>query len=53
MDMIRLQPVRKEDHDLLWNVNQKYLYEMNEKNLGSKETLDRRDQTIRPSNPSS
>ena len=28
MDMIRLQPVRKEDHDLLWNVNQKYLYEM-------------------------
>ncbi len=26
--MIRLQAVRKEDHDLLWNINQKYLYEM-------------------------
>ena len=26
--MIRLQPVRKEDYDLLWNINQKYLYEM-------------------------
>lgn len=26
--MIRLQAVRTEDHDLLWNINQKYLYEM-------------------------
>ena len=26
--MIRLKTVRKEDHDLLWNINQKYLYEM-------------------------
>ena len=26
--MIRLQVVRKEDRDLLWNINQKYLYEM-------------------------
>ena len=26
--MIRLQAVRKEDRDLLWNINQKYLYEM-------------------------
>ena len=26
--MISLKPVRKEDHDLLWNINQKYLYEM-------------------------
>ena len=26
--MIRLQVVREEDRDLLWNINQKYLYEM-------------------------
>ncbi len=26
--MIRLQAVRKEDRELLWNINQKYLYEM-------------------------
>ena len=26
--MLRLQTVRKEDHDLLYNINQKYLYEM-------------------------
>ncbi len=26
--MIRLQAVQKEDRDLLWNINQKYLYEM-------------------------
>jgi len=26
--MISLKPVRSEDHDLLWNINQKYLYEM-------------------------
>ncbi|MBQ7454800.1 MAG: GNAT family N-acetyltransferase [Clostridia bacterium] len=26
--MIRLVPVRQEDHDLLFSVNQKYLYEM-------------------------
>ena len=26
--MLRLQPVRREDHDLLYNINQKYLYEM-------------------------
>ena len=26
--MIGLRAVRKEDHDLLWNINQKYLYEM-------------------------
>ena len=26
--MIKLKSVRKEDHDLLWNINQKYLYEM-------------------------
>lgn len=26
--MIRLQVVRKEDRNLLWNINQKYLYEM-------------------------
>lgn len=26
--MIRLVPVQKEEHDLFWNINQKYLYEM-------------------------
>jgi len=26
--MIRLQVVQEEDRDLLWNINQKYLYEM-------------------------
>ena len=26
--MIRLQPVYPHDRDLLWNLNQKYLYEM-------------------------
>ena len=26
--MIRLQTVQKKDRDLLWNINQKYLYEM-------------------------
>ena len=26
--MLKLQTVRKEDHDLLYNINQKYLYEM-------------------------
>ena len=26
--MIRLQPVQPHDRDLLWNINQKYLYEM-------------------------
>ena len=26
--MIKLQAVHKEDHDLLYNINQKYLYEM-------------------------
>ena len=26
--MLSLQTVRKEDHDLLYNINQKYLYEM-------------------------
>ena len=26
--MIRLQPVQPLDRDLLWNINQKYLYEM-------------------------
>ena len=26
--MIRLQIVQAKDHDLLWNINQKYLYEM-------------------------
>lgn len=26
--MIRLQPVREEDKELFWNINQKYLYEM-------------------------
>ena len=26
--MIRLQVVREKDRDLLWNINQKYLYEM-------------------------
>ena len=26
--MIRLQPAGTEDRDLLWNINQKYLYEM-------------------------
>lgn len=26
--MIRLQAVRKEDRELFWNINQKYLYEM-------------------------
>ncbi|MBR4613524.1 MAG: hypothetical protein IKO40_12510 [Kiritimatiellae bacterium] len=26
--MILLQPVQPTDRDLLWNINQKYLYEM-------------------------
>lgn len=26
--MIHLQPVHSRDRDLLWNINQKYLYEM-------------------------
>ena len=26
--MLRLQTVQKKDRDLLWNINQKYLYEM-------------------------
>ena len=26
--MIRLEPVQNEDRELLWNINQKYLYEM-------------------------
>ena len=26
--MLRLQNVQKKDRDLLWNINQKYLYEM-------------------------
>lgn len=26
--MIRLEPVRKTDRELFWNINQKYLYEM-------------------------
>ena len=26
--MIRVQPVQPNDRDLLWNINQKYLYEM-------------------------
>ena len=29
--MIRLQTVQAKDRNLLWNINQKYLYEMNEK----------------------
>ncbi len=28
--MIRLQTVEKKDRDLLWNNNQKYLYEIEE-----------------------
>ena len=27
-NMLRLQNVQKKDRDLLWNINQKYLYEM-------------------------
>ena len=26
--MMRLQPIQPNDRDLLWNINQKYLYEM-------------------------
>ena len=28
MIMLRLQTVQKKDRDLLWNINQKHLYEM-------------------------
>ena len=28
MIMLRLQTVQKKDRDLLWNINQRYLYEM-------------------------